>query len=93
MSGKKEQKNAGGELRQPDQAEIEGAMRQIKDLPAHGDGLHLGGRSREKAGGGRVAEIGVVERGSRGALGGVGQVPGCQDLNVVVEREFVRMRA
>jgi hypothetical protein len=39
-------------------------MRKVKDLPAHGDGLHLGGRGREKAGDGYVAEIGVAECGS-----------------------------
>src|SRR4029077_19190072 len=64
MAGKKEKKDAGCELREPDQAEIERAMRQIEDLPAHGDGLHLRGCDREKASRGRVAEIGIAEGGA-----------------------------
>ena len=94
MSRQKKKENAGRELRQPDQAEIEWAVRQIEDLPTHSDGLHLGRYDREKAGGGRITEIGVLESGA-GLRPGIswGQVLGCQDLNVVVEREFVGVRA
>jgi hypothetical protein len=49
-------------------------MRQIKDLPAHGDGLHFRGCYREKASRGRVAEVRVAEGGVGGALIGGSQL-------------------
>ena len=49
MSRDEEEKDAGEELGEADQAEIERAAGEAVDLPADGDGLHLGRRGGEKA--------------------------------------------
>jgi hypothetical protein len=61
MACNEEQKNAGKELRQAHQSEVQGTMRQRVDLPRHSHRVHLGRRRGEDARGEIVAEVGMAE--------------------------------
>ena len=66
VASQEKEKDAGQELRQPDEAEIEGAMGEGVDLPGHAEGLHFGGGGGEEAGGHEIAEARVLEGDARG---------------------------
>ena len=59
------QNNTGEELRQADEAEVEGALGDFVDLPADGDGLHFEGEHDEAAGALKNLECRIAERGAR----------------------------
>ena len=70
VTGDQEQQDAGRKLREPDQSEIERAVRQAVNLPAHGNRLHFRRCDRQESRQHVVAEVRIAECGaSRRALG------------------------
>jgi len=65
VSGEEEEHDPGEELREADEAEVEGALGDFVDLPADGDGLHFEGEHDEAAGALKNLERRIAERGSR----------------------------
>ena len=61
VAGEQEQQNAWGKLGQANQTEIERAMRERIDLPAHRDGLHFGRRGDQNPGAHEIAEVRIAE--------------------------------
>ena len=59
----------GKKLRQAHQAEVERALGDFVDLPADGDGLHLGGEHDEKPRGLKQPVGGIGERDGAGVPG------------------------
>ena len=62
MTGQQEQQNTGEELRQSDIAQVHGPMREVINLPGHGDRLHLRRGRGQKAGKNKETEIRIPER-------------------------------
>jgi len=65
VTRQEEEHDAGEELRQADEAEVEGALGDFVDLPADGDGLHFEGEHDEAAGALKNLERRIAERGAR----------------------------
>src|SRR5262249_50649034 len=65
VSGEETQGYRGNELREPDESEIERAVREIVHLPTDRDALHLKGEHRRDARSERQPKIEVSERGAR----------------------------
>ena len=65
VARQEEEHDTGEELRQADEAEVEGALGDFVDLPADGDGLHFEGEHDEAAGGLKNLERRIAERGAR----------------------------
>src|SRR5579883_3268115 len=67
VAGEKKQDNAGKELRQPGQAQVERPVRNVVNLPADGNRLHLGAKDDAKSRNLVEAESGELKRrGPRG---------------------------
>ena len=66
VSGNQKQKNPWKKLRQPYQAQIEGAVSDVINLPSDGDGLHLDCGDDKKAGNLKQDEIGMGKSNASG---------------------------
>ena len=64
MTRQEEEHDAGEELRQADEAEVEGALGDFVDLPANGNGLHLRGEDDEEARHLKHQEARILESGA-----------------------------
>ena len=62
MPGNKEEEDAGEELRQADQTQVQWAFGNFVDLPADRNGLHFGGYDDAEAGELIIDERGIAER-------------------------------